>query len=37
MRAMIAAQLLASREGGASATVLGPNADAEISASGDWF
>ncbi len=37
MRAMIAAQLLASREGGASAPVLGSNADAEISASGDWF
>lgn len=37
MRAMIAAQLLALREGGAAAPVVGDNAEAEISASGDWF
>jgi pyrrolidone-carboxylate peptidase len=38
MRAIIAAQILASREGGASAPVVGTNADAEIMASGgNWF
>lgn len=37
MRAMIAAQLRALREGGASAPVVGDNRDAEIMASGDWF
>lgn len=37
MRAIIAAQVLALREGGAAAPVVGDNADAEISASGDWF
>ncbi len=37
MRAIIAAQLLASREGGASAPVVGDNSTAEISPSGDWF
>lgn len=37
MRAVIAAQVLALREGGAAAPVVGDNADAEINASGDWF
>ena len=37
MRSIIAAQLKALRDGGASAPIVGDNRDAEIMASGDWF